>query len=70
MLFRRTTKLVELDAANKALAKAKPKNQEQVLVFFLTIIYRTVGFSRFWVPPIKLDTLNDFGIPKVFWILR
>ena len=35
MLFRRTTKLVELDAANKALAKAKPKNQDQVLEHLL-----------------------------------
>jgi len=30
MLFRRTTKMVELDSAKKALAKAKPKNQEQL----------------------------------------
>jgi len=32
MLFRRTAKLVELDNAKKALAKAKPKNEEQVSV--------------------------------------
>ena len=30
MLFRRTSKLVELDNAKKALAKAKPKNEDQV----------------------------------------
>ena len=30
MLFRRTCKLVEFENANKALEKAKPKNQEAV----------------------------------------
>lgn len=30
MLFRRTCKLVELDSATKALAKAKPKNKDQL----------------------------------------
>ena len=47
MLFRRTTKLVELDAANKALAKAKPKNQEQVLKNrYLILRYQIIFFKN------------------------
>ena len=47
MLFRRTTKLVELDTANKALAKAKPKNQEQVLKNrYLILRYQIIFFFR------------------------
>ena len=46
MLFRRTTKLVELDAANKALAKAKPKNQEQVLKESLSYLKYQIIFKN------------------------